>query len=238
MIGQLKGVIAALDEETMLIDVGGVGYEVYGFPRMLQKLSLGAAASFAIETVVREDFIKLYGFENAAERRCFRLLQSVQGVGAKHALAVLQVLPPAALYDAIAAEDVTAVSRAHGVGKKIAQRIVTELQSKLGALADLGSALGATSGSTSGSGAAFTRQARASMSEKENGAQENGGGDGNNGTNHNGAARADAVSALVNLGYDGVDARRAVSAAAGSAGEEAGVSMLITHALKQLAPAS
>ncbi len=216
MIGQLKGVIAALDEETMLVDVGGVGYEVYGFPRLLQKLSQGEAATLSIETVVREDFIKLYGFETAAERRCFRLLQSVQGVGAKHALSILQVLPPATLYDAISAEDVTAVSRAHGVGKKIAQRIVTELQSKLGSLADVGA------------GAAFARQARASVA---NGAQPSA-------VDGDGSALADAVSALVNLGYDGVDARRAVTSAADTAGEEADISMLITHALKQLAPAS
>jgi len=206
MIGSLKGTVAAVDVETALIDVGGVGYEIYGSARTLQNLAVGEAAALSIETIVREDFIKLYGFESASERQSFRLLQSVQGVGAKHALAILQVLPPDDLYDAIAAEDTTAVSRAHGVGKKIAQRIVTELQSKLGALA----------GST---GAGLTVAAR-----KTAGAAAKSGG-----------ASADAVSALANLGYDGVEARRAVAAAANAVGVDAEVGVLIKQALKELA---
>ncbi|MEL7490779.1 MAG: Holliday junction branch migration protein RuvA [Pseudomonadota bacterium] len=206
MIGQLKGTVAAVEVETALIDVGGVGYEVFAAARTLQNLSVGDAAILSIETVVREDFIKLYGFETAAERQSFRLLQSVQGVGAKHALAILQVLPPADLYDAVAAEDVTAISRAHGVGKKIAQRIASELQSKLGGLAET-------------SAAGFVMAARAITK----------------GDSDEAGAKADAVSALANLGYDGVEARRAVAAAVNAAGTDADVGVLIKHALKELA---
>ncbi|MEZ5894879.1 MAG: Holliday junction branch migration protein RuvA [Parvularculaceae bacterium] len=209
MIGRLKGIVAALDADTVIIDVGGVGYEVHAHARLLGRLGLGEAATLAIETLVREDLIRLYGFENEGERHAFRLLQAVQGVGARHALAILQVLPPADLYDAIAAEDVTALSRAHGVGKKLAQRVATELQSKLGALAG-------------GAGTPLTLAARktaASASAPANG------------------ARADAVSALTHLGYDGVDARRAVASAAQGAGDDLAVQDLIKRALKELAPA-
>ncbi len=208
MIGRLKGTVAAIGEETALIDVMGVGYEIYAASRLLQRLGVGEAATLSIETLVREDLIRLFGFENEAERQCFRLLQSVQGVGAKHALALLQILPPAALYDAIAAEDVTAISRAHGVGKKIAQRIATELQSKIGALAGA-------------SGESFTVAARKTAAVVSDPAL---------------AARADAVSALAHLGYDGAEARRAVSLAA-EARDGAGVEDLIKAALKELAPA-
>ncbi len=205
MIGRLKGTIAALDEDAALIDVGGVGYEVHTHGRLLSRLAVGEAAMLSIETLVREDLIRLYAFDSEEERRSFRLLQSVQGVGAKHALAILQVLPPADLYDAVAAEDVTAISRAHGVGKKIAQRIATELQSKLGSLAP-----------ASGVGLKVVARAEAA----------GGAGGGNAG------AKADAISALVNLGYDGVAARRAVAAVAG---DEADAATLIKAALKELA---
>jgi len=214
MIGRLKGTVVSIGEDTVLIDVMGVGYEAYASPRTLQHLNVGEAATFSIETIVREDMIRLYGFESEGERQCFRLLQSVQGVGAKHALAMLQVLTPSELYDAIAAEDVTAVSRAHGVGKKLAQRIVTELQSKVGALA------GAT-------GEAFAIAAR-----KKAGAPY-----GKEGPSDPAlAARADAVSALANLGYEGIEARRAVSLAA-EAMDSPGVEALIKAALKELAAA-
>ncbi|MGE0409097.1 MAG: Holliday junction branch migration protein RuvA [Amphiplicatus sp.] len=201
MIGRLTGKVAAIDADVAVIDVNGVGYEVYGSARLLQHLRLGEMTRLVIETLVREDLIRLYGFENESERQAFRLLQSVAGVGARHALAVLSVLPPDDLYDAIAAEDVASISRAHGVGKKLAQRIAAELASKVGVIP--------------ASGATLAAVARVMAGEKN--------------------AKADAVSALSNLGYDGVDARRAVAAAADGLGEKAGVEDLIKRALKELA---
>ena len=208
MIALLKGTVASLSAETLVIDVGGVGYEAYASPRTLQRFAVGEAATLAIETIVREDMIRLYGFENGEERQAFRLLQSVQGVGAKHALAILQVLAPVELYDAISAEDVTALSRAHGVGKKLAQRIATELQSKVGAIASAGVSLTVVARGTA----------------KEDAADPTLG------------VRADAVSALSGLGYDGVEARRAVATAAEDL-DAPGVEELIKAALKQLAAA-
>ncbi|GAB4523813.1 MAG: Holliday junction branch migration protein RuvA [Amphiplicatus sp.] len=163
----------------------------------------------SIETIVREDLIRLYAFASEAERQAFRLLQGVQGVGARHALAVLHVLPPDDLFDAVAAEDAAAVARAHGVGRKLAQRIVSELQSKVGALA--------------GTGRSFAVVARADGAAKTGSAAPD--------------SRADAVSALANLGYDGVAARRAVALAAERLGEQAGLEDLIKGALKELAAA-
>lgn len=203
MIGRLKGTIAQISEDAALLDVGGVGYEVHAHARLLGRLAPGEAAVLAIETLVREDLIRLYGFENDAERQAFRLLQTVQGVGARHALSVLDVLPPAALYDAIAAEDATALTRAHGVGRKLAQRICAELQGKLGALAG-----------ANPFAAAVKKSAIAPVPGES-------------------SAKADAVSALANLGYDGVDARRAVNIAAQDG--DADVGALIKRALRELA---
>lgn len=209
MIGRLKGVVISTAEETALIDVNGVGYEIYAAPRVLQSLTPGEEATLSIETLVREDLIRLFGFPSENERRAFRLLQSVQGVGAKHALGILQVLTPSDLYDAVAAEDVTAISRAHGVGKKLAQRIATELQSKVGAIAATGEVITI---------AARKKAAGAAPSDPVL------------------SAKADAVSALANLGYDGMEARKAVARAAEGM-DAPGVEALIKAALKELAAA-
>ncbi len=209
MIGRLKGVVISTAEETALIDVNGVGYEIYAAPRVLQSLTPGEESTLSIETLVREDLIRLFGFPSENERRAFRLLQSVQGVGAKHALGILQVLTPSDLYDAVAAEDVTAISRAHGVGKKLAQRIATELQSKVGAIAATGEVITI---------AARKKAAGAAPSDPVL------------------SAKADAVSALANLGYDGMEARKAVARAAEGM-DAPGVEALIKAALKELAAA-
>ena len=136
MIGKLKGVIDSYGEDFIILDVHGVGYVVQCSTRTLQSLpKAGEAATLAIETQVREDAIRLFGFAGDAERDWFRLLQSVQGVGAKVALAILGVLPPGDLATAIATQDKVMVSRAPGVGPKLAARIVAELKDKAPAFA-------------------------------------------------------------------------------------------------------
>lgn len=131
MIGKLKGLIDSYGEDFVILDVNGVGYVVQCSARTLQKLPRpGEAASLAIETQVREDAIRLFGFTSDSERDWFRLLQSVQGVGSKVALAILGVLGPNELASAIAGQDKASIGRAQGVGPKLAARIVAELKDK------------------------------------------------------------------------------------------------------------
>lgn len=138
MIGKLKGIIDSYGEDFVILDVQGVGYVVQCSSRTLQKLPpVGEAASLSIETHVREDAIRLYGFASDGERDWFRLLQSVQGVGAKVALAILGVLSPGELATALATQDKAMVGRAPGVGPKLAQRIVSELKDKAPAFASI-----------------------------------------------------------------------------------------------------
>ncbi|MGX5664711.1 Holliday junction branch migration protein RuvA [Rhizobium daejeonense] len=136
MIGKLKGTIDEIGDDHALIDVHGVCYIAHCSSRTLSRLgSPGEAAVLFIETYVREDQLKLFGFLTALEREWFNLLQSVQGVGTKVALAVLSTLTPSELANAIALQDKTAVSRAPGVGPKVAVRIMTELKNKAPAFA-------------------------------------------------------------------------------------------------------
>ncbi|MEM9285395.1 MAG: Holliday junction branch migration protein RuvA [Pseudomonadota bacterium] len=201
MIGHLSGRVLSVGAETAIIEAGGVGYEVGAAPRVLAKFRTGEGASVAVETLVAETYIRLVAFETEDERRCFRLLQTVQGVGAKAALAILQVLHPGALLDAIALGDKAAVARAQGVGPKLATRIVTELKDK-------------TAGVFAGRAPLTVEPAAASPVQ--------------------GGAAVEAISALVNLGYDEAAAREAV--AAGKAGDDQSVEDLITAALRALAP--
>jgi Holliday junction DNA helicase RuvA len=136
MIGKLKGLVDEIGEDHCVVDVGGVGYVAFCSARTLGGLpGPGEAVTLLIETYVREDMIRLYGFRTHLERDWFRLLQSVQSVGAKVALAVLSTLTTTELANAIALRDITMVSRAPGVGKKVAERIVTELKTKAPAFA-------------------------------------------------------------------------------------------------------
>ncbi len=135
MIGKLKGTVDEIGEDHAIIDVHGIGYVAFCPMRTLTGLREGEAAVLHIETYVREDMIRLYGFASQIEREWFRLLQSVQGVGAKVALAVLSTLTPSDLANAIALQDKAMVARAPGIGPKVAQRIVSELKSKAPAFA-------------------------------------------------------------------------------------------------------
>ncbi|MEM1380419.1 MAG: Holliday junction branch migration protein RuvA [Pseudomonadota bacterium] len=204
MIGYLEGRVLSVSAETAIIVVGGVGYEVGAAPRLLQKMHVGSDVAVAIETLVAETFIKLVAFETEDERRCFKMLQSVQGVGSKAALAILQVLRPGALLDAISVGDKQAVARAQGVGPKLATRIVTELKDK-------------TAGVFAGRAPLAVTDAPTAEVSPETG----------------GGAAFEAVSALVNLGYDEASARAAVADA--RQGDEP-VEALIPAALKLLAP--
>jgi holliday junction DNA helicase RuvA len=131
VIGRLRGLVADVEDEEALIDVGGVGYLVRCGARTLQRLpALGEEVTLDIDSQTREDGTRLYGFLSKAERQAFLMLQAIQGVGPKAALAVLDVLPPDELAAAVAREDRAAVSRANGVGPKLAIRIVTELKGK------------------------------------------------------------------------------------------------------------
>ncbi len=205
MIGKLKGTVDEIEEDHCTVDVHGVCYVAYCPSRTLAHLpGPGEAVTLFIETYVREDMIRLYGFQSALEREWFRLLMNnVQGVGAKVALAILSTLAPADLANAIALRDIATVSRAPGVGKKVAERIVTELKNKAPAFAG------------SASGTIGLKQ------ELGEGVAP--------------APIADAVSALVNLGYSRDIAANAISAAMKAAGEGADSSKLIRLGLKELA---
>ena len=204
MIGKLKGMIDTYGEDFVILDVGGVGYLVHCSARTLQELpGTGQPATLAIETYVREDQLRLFGFLTDVEREWFRLLQTVQGVGAKVALSVLGTLKPGDLASAIALRDKAMVARAPGVGPKVAERIVTELKDKAPAYADVDPAVIRLSGAI--------EDKRAPQPV------------------------ADAVSALINLGYGQPQAAAAIAAAARSAGEGADAARLIRLGLKELA---
>jgi Holliday junction DNA helicase RuvA len=204
MIGKLKGVIDSYGEDHVVIDVQGVGYVVFCSTRTLQGLpKVGEAANLAIETQVREDAIRLFGFRTDAERDWFRVLQSVQGVGSKVALAILSTLAPGDLATALATRDKGAVARAPGVGPKLAERIVNELKGKAPVFGAVDPALAGLSDAV--------EDGRAPASAR------------------------DAISALVNLGYQQAQASAAVAAALKALGDSADTGQLIRQGLKELA---
>ncbi|CAH1660101.1 MULTISPECIES: Holliday junction branch migration protein RuvA [unclassified Chelatococcus] len=204
MIGKLKGLVDSYGEDFVILDVGGVGYVVHCSTRTLQNLpQAGEAATLAIETHVREDMIRLYGFRSDAEREWFRILQTVQGVGAKVALAILSVLDPGALATAIAMADKAAVARAPGVGPKLAARLVAELKDKAPAFGVVDPIVASLAGAV--------EDRRAPQ------------------------PAADAISALVNLGYGQPQAAAAIAAAMRQSGEDAPTATLIRLGLKELA---
>ncbi len=146
MIGRLTGIVELGGDGALLVDVAGVGYLVHASARSAARLSTGERASLLVETHVREDAIALYGFVEAGERDWFRRLTEVQGVGARVALALLSALAPDELLTAIAAEDRRALTRADGVGPRLAARIVNELKDKIDPVGDAFPAAGGADG--------------------------------------------------------------------------------------------
>jgi Holliday junction DNA helicase RuvA len=205
VIGKLKGLLDGVDEETLILDVGGVGYLVSASARTLRALPpAGQPVTLLIETQVREDAIRLFGFLNAAERDWFRILLNVQGVGAKVALALLGVLSPDALSTAIQRQDKAMLARAPGVGPKLAARLVTELKDKA-------PAHGAVDFGSGPIAAAADGPSRLPKTAE------------------------DAVLALVGLGYQRPQAIAAVAKGFAALGAEAQTSALIKAGLKELA---
>ena len=142
MIAKLTGILDSVGDDWAILDVGGVGYLVFCSSRALAQLpGTGEAVSFVIETHIREDHIHLYGFLDHAERDWFKLLTTVQGVGAKVGLGIQSVLGPKELTDAILAQDKGMITRAPGVGPKLATRLLTELKDKVGGMASVAPAM-------------------------------------------------------------------------------------------------
>ena len=196
MIAKLRGTLDSLGDGWAVVDVGGVGYLTYCSAGTLSSLPpRGQDVSLTVETVVREDHIHLYGFSSEQEREWFRLLQTVQSVGARLALAILGALPAPELAACIAAQDKAGLTRAPGVGPKLAARILSELEDKAPSLPGAAPAAATVDGT----------------------------------------ANADAIAALVNLGYRPTEAHGAVTGAARTLGTEAPVEALIRAGLKELA---
>jgi len=207
MISKLKGKVDERGKDSATIDVNGVGYLVRASARTLAAIGgEGEACAVHVETVVREDAIELFGFATREERDCFRLLTGVQGVGPKAGLALLSALAPGEIAAAILAEDKSMLTRADGVGPKLAQRIASELKDKVAALG-----IAVAAGKPSAAPAALPGAAPATDQA------------------------ADAVSALVNLGYKRAEAVAATNKAVKRLGEDAGVQALIPEALRELA---
>jgi len=211
MIGKLTGTLDSTGDDWAILDVNGVGYLVSASSRTLGRLQAAGAASLLIETQVREESITLFGFFDAEERDWFRLLTSVQGVGGRVALSILSALAPEELLRSIAAEDKRNITRADGVGPKLAARIVNELKEKAGRVA-LGSAAIAHAATAAAAPAGAGTSAATAAD----------------------AALRDAVSALVNLGFGRSEAFGAAGAAHRTLGEGAGVGDLVRIALKEL----
>jgi len=200
MIGKLSGTVDSIQDDSVILDVGGVGYLVQCPTSTLSRLQLGTQAALMIEMKVSPDAIRLYGFASAEEREWFRLLQTVQNVGGKVALSVLSTLSSRELERALALSDKAMIGRAPGVGPKLALRIATELKDKVSSMMAGGVMLRGEGGRPASRGPA-----------------------------------ADAVTALVKLGYSESQAAEAVARAANDLGEAAETSILLREALRGMA---
>ncbi|MGB1360580.1 MAG: Holliday junction branch migration protein RuvA [Alphaproteobacteria bacterium] len=208
MIARLKGIVDLIDTNRIILDVNGVGYEVFCPNSTIATLQLGNPAVVEVITVVREDSFTLYGFTTALDKQWFEILTSVQGVGAKVGLAIQSVHTSDSLFSAVASGDASAFTQASGVGPKLANRIVLELKDKLSKINFAGDI---------GSGAVDTAEAAANVS----------GGD-------NGVVVDEAVSALINLGYNRSNAFTAVGKVIKDLDGEITVAKIIPLALNEL----
>ena len=200
MIAKLRGRLDSVGEDWAVVDVNGIGYLLYCSARTLRALpKIGDVVEFFVDTHVREDHIHLYGFGAVSEREWFTLLQTVQGVGARVALGLLSTLGPEDLTEAIAARDRVPLTRANGIGPKVADRILAELKDKVSAL----------SVKTSSQHAALEQKGVGNIS-------------------------ADAISALVNLGYGRSEAFRAIGSVQHSLADDEDLPSLIRASLKEL----
>lgn len=197
MIAKLKGVVDSIGDDYLILDVGGVGYLVFASAKTLGHLNVGNAANLLIETVVREDSITLFGFVEPIEKEWFITLTKVQGVGAKVGLSILSALSVNQLRQAVSAQDKNMFTMANGVGPKLAARIVTELKDKI-VTVPMAQVVGSLNDNLEVSFADNT--------EETNILQQKGAVD-------DPAKMEDAISALVNLGYQRIDAYRAVNQA-------------------------
>ena len=205
IIGRLRGTIAAIGSDSIMVDVNGVGYVALAGTSLLSKLTVGAEAEVFIETRVTESSITLFAFASDEERAWFVRLQDVPGVAGKSAMAIMDSISAPELMDALALGDAATITRAKGVGKKLAERIIGELSGKPPPLGRFARFNADPSGSV------------AAAAELKTG------------------ARAEAVSALINLGYSHSEAARAVAAGARDA-PDADTGTLIKAALKELSP--
>ena len=206
MIAKLTGLVDSIYEESAIIDVSGVGYLVFASSRTLSKLVRGEQASVLIETVVREDSISLFGFSDAFEKEWFLTLTKVQGVGAKVALSILSALSPTQLVNAVSAQDKSLFLRASGVGPKLAARLVTELKDKIVTVKTADVRFEDIAGTDNASTSFETEN---SMTE-------------------------DVISALVNLGYQRLEAYHAASKVCAE-NQDKSLSELIRLSLKEFA---
>ncbi|QDY69535.1 Holliday junction branch migration protein RuvA [Qingshengfaniella alkalisoli] len=223
MIGRISGQLAYRGLDHVMIDVGGVGYLIYCSDRTIASLpAKGGFASLYTDLMVREDLLQLYGFQTLVEKEWYRLLLSVQGVGAKAALAILGVLGPEGVGRAIALGDAASVKSAPGIGPKIAQRVVNELKDKAPSVMAMA---GQDESATASAVLPVTESSDAAVVENEPKPV----------APSRAADQADALSALANLGYTPGEAATAVAQAARDE-PDAGTSELIRLALKRLAP--
>lgn len=220
MIAKLRGIIDTIGEDYCIVDVNGVGYLVNASAKTLARLVLSGTASLMIETIVREDSISLFGFFDPLEKEWFNTLTKVQGVGAKVCLSILSVLSPNQLAQAISAQDKASFSRANGVGPKLAARIVTELKDKIVTMPivevakDLNDALGDNITSAQVETEVYVDKLESRDEDP--------------------SKMEDAISALVNLGYQRLEAYRVVNHVMMKS-PEADMSEIIRLALREFA---